>query len=922
MDKKNAAAQWTAVLVIALLPALVLFWLVPFVSDTTIGNDYGVFPISQQMELAWSQKHGSFPLYAPGFAMGRSQAALTMGQAFHPISHIAAALPGYWDGHALSLNTLLRLVSLAMAHLLIFFFLRRLKLSILPAFLISFLAVYNMRMLDLFRYGASLENYTGYLFLCASIGFLFIERRSRVAAPLAVIASTWLLVCGGHPQMMYLGLLGAALVAVAIPFVLPTIDPTLADGLTIRRRVAFLAVVALCVLAGIAMSAAYVASFYFEFVADNALRVDQDYAWSLAYCDTPGGVINSLFSPLQADVHGAFGSSQLLLATVAVPALWLIGVWVPLPILALILTCAAIFLCTAGEATPLHRLFWEYVPLAQTFRTPGRMSMMLPFLLLLIFAWLFSPQRIRALGKRELPFGALALPALVGAIALVVYHEYLADLLPPPSRYTPAVIIGEKMRDAALFAAYEKFVPYTWHLGLASLVLAFFYALHIKWKPGLWKGVFGFLLCASVVVQVTGQLRFGTWQVKVTPSKTLAQMDEEKKQDLSFRGSPGFGMESPAVTKQMEQSALEPALAKFYRNAVAVKPGDDPYVAIRRERTPANIIVEGGRDLTETEEKNKRSVDKVTLTHASFNRLAFSVDAAADGWLSINWPHDGRFAATVDGKESNVLRANGIENAVFLKKGKHLAEFRYVSRATEWGALFATLLAIAIGVFFSFIALGRRSRWVMSALCTLLFAVPFVAWRHSLYTGAHAGTVYEWTSEQLPAPGNLAYARPTAMSSIHSFQMPYYYYSGFATDGDRTGRSFATGPGRPRPFWQVDLGKRRAIGEIRIYDRFTGRGHLPLDVLVSNNGRRFESAARVTTRDPGAFWKIDLNGQESRWLRLQSGGRGAMGFAEVEVYRAKRTVLNDTADPTGNLRHDPSPSLPPQDTPPAPEPVQ
>ena len=140
------------------------FWMVPFISNWIIGNDYTRFPIQNQLELMFSLKTGSVPLYIPGFAGGQSASALTLGQMYHPISHLAALMPGYWHGKALEWNTLLRLISLGIAHLFLYKFLCRIRLNIVFAFLISTVTVYNLRMLDLFRYGASLESWTGLIF--------------------------------------------------------------------------------------------------------------------------------------------------------------------------------------------------------------------------------------------------------------------------------------------------------------------------------------------------------------------------------------------------------------------------------------------------------------------------------------------------------------------------------------------------------------------------------------------------------------------------------------------------------------------------------------------------------------------------------------------------------------------------------------
>ena len=179
--------------------------MLPFISGWTLGNDYPCYSIQEQMELMFSLKTGAFPLYTPGYVGGQSASALTLGQIFHPISHFTALLPGYWKGKALELNTLFRLITLAAAHLSLFAFLKKLRFSGLMAFILSFVTVYNLRMMDLFRYGASLESWTGHIFLCSAIGCYYLKP-TKWMKPLLIIGATYWLVCSGHPQMMYYGL--------------------------------------------------------------------------------------------------------------------------------------------------------------------------------------------------------------------------------------------------------------------------------------------------------------------------------------------------------------------------------------------------------------------------------------------------------------------------------------------------------------------------------------------------------------------------------------------------------------------------------------------------------------------------------------------------------------------------------------------
>ena len=170
--------------------------MLPFLSNVTIGNDYLAFPIKNQMELLFSIRTGSFPLYLPGFASGHSSSAATLGQMFHPFSHIASIMPGYWNGMAVDWNNFIKLLSLGMSQLALFAFLRKLRLSILFSFLLSFITVYNLRVPDLYRYGAPLEAYTASFLLCAATGWYFLKP-TKLPGPLFIIGSTYMLVCSG-----------------------------------------------------------------------------------------------------------------------------------------------------------------------------------------------------------------------------------------------------------------------------------------------------------------------------------------------------------------------------------------------------------------------------------------------------------------------------------------------------------------------------------------------------------------------------------------------------------------------------------------------------------------------------------------------------------------------------------------------------
>lgn len=529
---------------IMILPFLVFYWQVPFLADRTIGNDYVAFPIQQQMELQYSLKHGSFPLYVPGFAGGQSSAALTLGQMYHPISHLASVLPGYWGGNALQWNTLLRLLLLGLAHLGLFILLVRLRLTPILSFIISFITVYNMRMLDLFHYGASLENYTGYLFLCMSMAFYYIKP-TRFIGPASIIVSTYLLVCGGHPQMMYLGLLGAGIAAAAIPFVLGTISEEIKPD---RQKLSkYFKTTAICLVVGILLSAAYIIPFYFDFILTNAQRVGQDYQWSLGYSSSTTGMLNSFFAPLRSEVQSAFASSSIILLAALVPLLYAFRIRVPAAVTVLWAILVVLFLCGLGKETPLHYYFWNYFPLAKSFRIPGRITMIFPFLFLLILAWVFA-------GKNK--NSALFLVGIAAPLFLL-YNWILVKHL-PRLKYCLPIHISRYPQGVNTLIFW---------VGLLTLILIALYSLHLNYSSKdvrlPWRTVLGVLLSAAVIIQVTAEFRYGTWVVKRPGQKTLAQMGRQKQKALTFYGATGFGLGTTAVFTQKRHSILEPVLAKF-----------------------------------------------------------------------------------------------------------------------------------------------------------------------------------------------------------------------------------------------------------------------------------------------------------------------------------------------------------------------
>jgi len=883
---KPLASKVLLYILILLLPFVVFYWQVPFWSDTTIGNDYVAFPISQQMELQYSLKHGTFPLYIPGFAGGQSAAALTLGQMYHPLSHLAAIMPGYWKGDALEWNTLFRLLSLGILHLGLFIFLLRLGLNRVVSFLISFITVYNFRMLDLFHYGASLENYTGYLFLCLALGFYYLKP-TRFWGPAAIIVSTYLLICGGHPQMMYLGLWGAGLAGAVLPFVLNKISPEV--KLHRRTLVKYYSAAIICVLCGILLASAYTIPFYSDFILTNAQRVGQDYQFSLEYDSSVTGMLNSFFAPLQSEVQGAFGSSSLIILVMVIPFLYLLRVRVPIVITAIWGLSALIFITGLGNAIPLHYYFWKYFPLARSFRAPGRLSMLFPFLFLLVLAWLFRHRKSEVKRKLNRPY---FWAGLLSVVVYLIYHWIIAGRLPRLKFCLP-----EHIKPVPSWLE-----PLIFWLGLITLLLVVVYAINFKEniehstarKRITLRNIVGIILIALVLVQITVSFRHGTWVVKKTSQPTLAQMDRLKKRALTFRGDPGHGMETAAVFEQKRHSILEPRLAKFYRKFKIVRNRKRAYRFIRKENVTETLVIEAPGYKSDStvsgwldNRKYVKGDDRVKLKTATFNRLAFSVDAQATGFFTLSFPFDKRWRAEVDGSKAKIFRGNGYLQAIKMPSGEHEIEFRYSSPAVFIGMLVSCLTFLFAGCYFGFFVFKGKLR-ITAAIISFLIPAAFLwGWSNSLYGGDNLETRYKWSSKDFPPSENLAYAKKTTISSGR-----WLFYPGLAVDG-YIGKEFRTDR-LSKSWWQVNLGLPKLVGEVVIYDgNFSGKKHLPLDIAGSMDGKKFKLLKRVTERGKEKPWRIPLKGEIAQFIRLDAPSKRILSFSEVEIYPPHLNIDNE-----------------------------
>jgi hypothetical protein len=840
------------------------YWMVPFFSDLTLGADYPIFSINEQMEILFSIQNGSFPQYVPGYKFGHSSSALTLSQVYHPLSHIASILPGYWAGKALEWNTFLRLLSLGLVHMLLFAFLRKIRVNTLFSFLLSLITVYNLRMLEAFRYGASLEAYTATLLLCTVICWYFISP-SRWLGPLCITGATYLLICSGHPPMMFYGMLGTGIITLIAPFFLETMLPD--RNRNFKFTLSFWIKAGLYVFLGILLSSAYIVPFYFEFVTNN-IEYTQFGLQAHMGQDTLAGAFNNFFMPLVSDVLSTFGGSSLIIMPLLLPLLQCFNVRIPPAVWAVWCLLLFAFLYILGPATPVFRLAWEHLPLISSAGGVGRISIITPFLMMLLLAWIINAEsfqfRFRTLSVKLPPY---ALLGLIGLILIPIYLLPVFLLKPTLGYFTP-----HNIRKLPFWIEFMSVF-----FGMASLAALVLYGMYPRSGRKL-----GALMCLMVVLHLGILMKYGTFIEEKYDKPTFEQMMTEKKEKLDFNFRQNPGLFHAVVLNHLRRTFVEPYLGKIYTQVIPVDSQDSAYNKMERQRLPQQAFVEDydpdkAKALTEGAMDVKEGT--VELIYSSYNRLQLKVDSSSTALFGLSYPYTGHWRAWVNGQKAPLYRANGAAHAVEIPAGENSVEFRYWSNASYWGVFISCTTFAAIGLFICFRSFNGLRRIIGTVLVLTAGAGGFILWYFSLHSGDNLNTQYSWSYTAPQYPPNIAYGKKTSAPSVSNAFLTFS--SRTAVDGEtERGSGFAIKPEEESALI-VDLNQKKEIKKIVIYGTMKSQ---PL-ISLSEDGSQWHSIPSLNEEGNQSNPLIIhlRKGERARFVRIKPF-ESDLEIDEVEIY--------------------------------------
>jgi hypothetical protein len=872
-----------------------------------MGGDYLRYSITAQKELLFALKTKTFPLYLPGFAGGHSSSAATLGQLFHPISHIASLMPGYWDGLTVDWNNFFKLLSLGLTHLVLFAFLLEIRLNIIFAFILSFIAMYNLRYLYAYQYGAASEAYTGYFMLCAAIGWYYIRKPGWTGASIIIIA-TYLLVCSGHPEEVYYGVFGSILFTLIAPFFLSGI---LGEKLDYKKAIKFWLIVGSYISAGILLSSAYIIPFYSEFLKSNVSRVGRNYAWANMNLDSFIGTLNNFFLPLHSMPHTAFGGSSLILIPMLLPLIRVFKKKIPCSVWVLWGILIFIFLHMQGYRTPVHRWVWEYLPFASSIRVPGRISIIMPFFLMMLMAWIIKID----LAKKSSHFPRpLTILAIVSTLLLAIYYvvQFLGTYifkLPLFLKYFNPYYYDRNFLYISPSLTFFRVELILTILGILSIIILIFYNSAYNKRISKISGV---ILVILVIFQVNITLRYRSinWIQQNKDFLTFEVMKTQKREKLDHRYYQGSGWHSSVVIKQLKYSFMEPFLGKIFTEVIPVSDQNEVYRKMWGARLPQQIFIEGyslerAEDITNGARNMKEG--RVELIYSSYNRLKFRVYSQSPAIFGFSYPYTGHWRAWVNGEKVKVYRANGAAHAVEVPEGDSIVEFRYWSNAYSWGMVISCTTFVLIGGVVGFGRFRGLKRAIIIMIIIVIGAGGFMLWFRSLYNGKNLETEYTWTYISPSGSPNLAYGKKnwinTPSVKLSETYRELELYKGLIIDGNREpGSGFITCY-YDSPAWIVDLSQEKHIKKILFYysnkvpdflllrncSVFEGKQDYKrkiYDILMSKDGENWEHAGLFVIKkdEVGVKEVVFQNFKTARFVQVRLRGRGQLSFDEIEIY--------------------------------------
>jgi hypothetical protein len=398
------------------------------------------------------------------------------------------------------------------------------------------------------------------------------------------------------------------------------------------------------------------------------------------------------------------------------------------------------------------------------------------------------------------------------------------------------------------------------------------------------------LVCLLACIQIMIILPHGTWVERKKPTPSLSQMLAAKKVKLDYLPLPGSGAISPDLRRHVQQTFLEPFIGKLYDKYRIAADSKQAYQLMAQGRAADEVIVENYRAVSDSDKADPQQIvisDRVALTYSAFNRLVFDVRASQPSFFAMGYPNTGHWKASVNGSDVRIYRANGVAHAVEVPAGRSSIEFRYGSPASVWGMVLSCSTLALIGIYFGVFVLKKPAGLGIALSAVVVAAAGFFYWYQSLYTGDNLDTAYVWQKDTQKRMVNLAYGKPTKMSSSLHTNHNYLVTANRAVDGDRTAGSGFFTKRQHHPWWLVDLQDSKSLASIHVYEsqNHSAWNNRPLVIALSPDGEKWHKVSVIQSDNNQGRIQVDFSQpQTGRYVLIQAAGNCHLSLDEVEIY--------------------------------------
>lgn len=744
-------------------------------SPVTIGNDYVVWPIYPNLVRSFYDSKGVptiwYPFYTGGFPFG----GLPGVQVFHLPTWLLTLIPDYLNGNAIYWNSVKHVLVFTCGHWTASFFISRsLRISFFHSFLLTAPLIYNLRTLDQLRYGIYLEAVV-YFQSAMLLAYLYLAKRN-VGILIAFGIFVQFCLTAGHPPSLFYGVVIAGFVAV---LAFPRWASAEQGGMSALRP---LLVPSLHILGVSALSFLLAAPNWWpssEMLQMNSVRVlHSTLEWAKALPLTWPRLFNNFFMPWETEVHSAFGGSALLTILLASTAIFCLldlrRYW-----WAILLLFYPFVFSFGGW---LFEFFYYNVPGYKWMRIPGRITAMIPLLMLTILGYglfsVFGAEGNHAQQIKKRLRLSVVISALLHMIMLVA-------------------VSGSVIFDAAWLNSFREtgFSPHklngwseamrlTWIVAGLATSASIAYMLG-KQKPTLTIHTYSLLL-VLFITQTYLINRYGTWIVTRYATPTSGEFLTAN--HLPFHHTAPLigpipldeevgGMATTGYTRFMKAAkgnadcflpipqagGTRRTLLPLYLTRRLVHSTDGKCGASTSEQV--NLVAAGqcspvsgslvvaSQEVCDKVARNDSSADLIALNrHTKIESLgpssvAIRAEATSDAVLVTPFPWvDGFWNVLIDGKAAQGFEINGGILGVLIQAGSHHISINYISERTRKARYLVFFATFIIAVLLCFLSLKHFG--TAGSIRKIVFIALISAGAYTSYA------TFSWASSYTGLPRN------------------------------------------------------------------------------------------------------------------------------------------------------------------------